>query len=188
MSKQYQSDLDDDEPEDEPGLRLIALACCVLFWCLVAVAASADESGEGPCIPTVTDYESAYAFAGDDFAVIWWCPEERGLAAYWWTDTVRKSNPAAVFRLAGRDPDEFRRQLDRRWSTVDQITLAMQTQHYYGPRCYAGQTQVSCLSWRTVDGKRMCETTGQIQADGSRLTDSWAACELRKAPHGGWIG
>lgn len=162
-------------------------AIAVTLGLAMSSHALADEPGQGPCVPSVTDYQTAYGFAGDDFAVIWWCESEYSLESFWWTDTVSKSNPAYVLRLASRDPDEFKRQLEHRWSTVDQITLAMQIQAEQGPRCYSGQYQVTCNSWKTVDGKLLCDVSGRIQTDGSRLpADSWALCELRKAPVEGW--
>lgn len=193
MNRHYQSDLDDDEPEDPPidwrdaiDRAMVAIAVlAALTW--ISVAVYADETGDGPCVPTVSDYDSAYAFGDGDYVVIWWCEEQTSLASYWWTDTTQKSNPAAVLRLAGRDPDEFRRQLEHRWSTVEQISLAMQTQQQYGPRCYSGNLQVSCNSWRTVNGRLMCEVSGMIQADATRLpADSWMPCVVTKAPVGGW--
>lgn len=190
MRRQYQSDLDEDAETEGPGIwRVIAWTLiCLLVLATVALAAQADDTGEPPCVPTVSDYDNTHRLHDGLFAIIWWCDEQDGLDSYWWTDSVAKSTPATVLAFAARDPDEFRAQLSRRWSTVDQITLAMELQAQRGPRCFAGEIPVSCLSWRILEPTgRMCEASGQIQADGSRLpAGSWLACELRKAPAGGW--
>lgn len=189
MNRHYQSDLDDDDPSDKPGIwRVIAWTLVgLLVLATVSLAAHADDTGEPPCVPTVSDYDNTHRVHDGLFAIIWWCEAERGLDSYWWTDSTGKASPGQILAFAARDPDEFRQQLSRRWSTVDQITLAMELQAEHGPRCYAGQTPVSCNRWQMLDGKRMCEASGQIQADRSRLpAGSWLACELRKAPSGGW--
>lgn len=189
MNKHYQSDLDADEPTAVESAWTVAAVAMLaaLMLLIVVVSAKADETGEEPCVPTVSDYDNSHRVHDGLFAVIWWCEEQEGLTDYWWTDSTVHSNPKTVLALASRDPDEFRRQLATRWSTYEQITLAMDIKADRGPRCYAKELPVSCSRWRTVDGQRMCDISGQIQADGSRLpTDSWAACELRKAPQEGW--
>lgn len=144
MNKNYQSDLDDTEPQDESQLwryvTAVMLAVMFALSLLLASRAMAEDwqAPDLPCIPTVSDYDTYYRVEGKTFAIVWWCDLAEGLYTRWWTAQIGSASPgpADVLRLAGRDPWTFAQQAYSRESTPTELELVKQIEISQAPRCY----------------------------------------------------